>query len=245
MQITIENLSKVHNDGTQALSNVNLVIEDGLFGLLGPNASGKTSLIRILATLSKPTAGKVTIDGKDLKRNRAAFRSMSGYLPQKFSTFTNLTTWEFLDYSARLAGLNDKISRKKEVDAMLESLGLYEVRNHKANKLSIVMKRHLEIAQAVIGNPKILLVDEPTVGLSPEERIRFKKLLAERIEKINIIILSTHILSDISSTCNAAALLDKGEVVYHGPPDRISEKIKGREWVIGGSNSASDAITSA
>ena len=219
MKIKIQNLSKVFKDGTHALNNVNLVIENGMLGLLGPNASGKTTLIRILATLLKPTEGKVTIDNMDLQKNRAAIRSMTGYLPQRFSMFTKLTTWEFLDYSARLAGLHDNTTRKKAVDEMLESLGLYKDRNCNANELSVVMKRHLEIAQAVIGNPGILLVDEPTSGLSPEERIRFKNLLANRINKIKIIILSTHIHSDITSTCTKLAMLDNGEVTYHGSPD--------------------------
>lgn len=233
MRITIKNLSKVFNDGNRALTNVNLVIENGLFALLGRNASGKSSLIRILATLMKPSDGTATFDNFDLKRNRAAIRSMTGYLPQRFSLFPPITTWEFLDYSARLAGLNDKKTRRKEVDEMLESLGLSDVRNRLTNELSLVMKRHLEIAQAVMGNPKILLVDEPTVGLSPEERIRFSKFLAERSIKINITILSTHILSDISSTCNDLAVLDRGEIVYHGSPGNLSEQLKGREWLRG------------
>ena len=223
MIITINNLSKVFADGTLALANVDIVIENGLFVLLGRNASGKSTLIRILATLMKPSGGTVSFDGLDLKKNRAAIRSMTGYLPQRFSLFPPVTAGEFLDYSARLAGLNDKRAREKEVGDMLESLGLFDVRKHLANELSIVMKRHLEIAQAVIGNPKILLVDEPTAGLSPEERIRFNKLLAERSRKINIIILSTHILSDISSTCNDLAVLDRGEVVYHGSADSLSD----------------------
>ncbi|MFC1693808.1 ATP-binding cassette domain-containing protein [Candidatus Latescibacterota bacterium] len=220
-------MSKVFKDGTRALTNVNLVIENGMFGLLGPNASGKTTLIRILATLLKPTEGIVTIDDMDLQKNRAAIRSMIGYLPQRFSMFTKVTTWEFLDYSARLAGLHDNRTRRKAVDELLESLGLFEVRNRYANELSVVMKRHLEIAQAVIGNPKILLVDEPTIGLSPEERLRFRNLLADRSTQIKIIILSTHILSDISSTCTDLAILEKGEVVYHGSPDIPLEQVKG------------------
>jgi len=227
MKIEIDNLSKVFKDGTRALSNVNLEIENGMLGLLGPNASGKTTLIRILATLMKPTGGVVKIDDLDLRKNRAVIRAMTGYLPQKFSTFPRITTGEFLDYTARLAGLRDSRSRKKAVDEMLESLGLTEARKRNANELTPAMKRHLEIAQAVIGNPCILLVDEPTSGLSPEERIRFKNLLADRIGKIRIIIMSTHIKSDITSTCTKLVILDKGEVSYFGPPDILFEKGKG------------------
>lgn len=219
MKITIRNLSKAYRGGLVALTNVNLDIGEGLFGLIGPNASGKTTLLRILATLLKPTSGTVTFDGIDLQHNRGAVRSMTGYLPQKFGEFTRMTTWEFLDYSARLAGLKDKKARSEEIDDLLESLGLYTLRNKWANELSIVMKRHLEIAQAVIGNPRVLLVDEPTLGLSPEERVRFGNLLASRIQKVDIIIMTTHILSDISSTCQDMGVLDRGEITYHGRPE--------------------------
>ena len=232
MRITIKNLSKVFKDGTHALKNVNLVIENGMFGLLGPNASGKTTLMRILGTLLKPTEGTVTVDDMDLQKNRAAIRTMTGYLPQRFSEFTKITTWEFLDYSAKLAGLQDSSSRKSAVAELLESLGLFEVRNRMANELSVVMKRHLEIAQAVIGNPRILIVDEPTVGLSPEERLRFRNLLTDRSDKVNIIILSTHILSDISSTCTDMAILNMGEVLYKGSPNILYEQKKWQEMLM-------------
>ncbi|MFC1539406.1 ATP-binding cassette domain-containing protein [Candidatus Latescibacterota bacterium] len=226
MKITIENLSKIYDDGTQALKDINLVIEEGMFGLIGPNASGKTTLIRILATLLKPTEGVILFDDMDLSNNRALIRSKTGYLPQRFSSFTNVTTREFLDYTARLSGLRNKNDRANEIDNLLYSLGLYTVRNKKANELSTSMKRHLEIAQAVVGNPEILIVDEPTVGLSPEERISFSDLLAERLEKIKIIIMSTHILNDIKSTCSKIAVLEKGELAYHGATDIILEQMK-------------------
>jgi ABC-2 type transport system ATP-binding protein len=228
MNITIENVSKTFDDGTIALKDINLVIEEGMFGLLGPNASGKTTLIRILATLSKPTEGIIRFDDMDLGENRAFIRSMTGYLPQSFSSFTNVTTREFIDYSARLAGLRNKKERADEVDGLIESLGLHEVRNTLANDLTVSMKRHLEIAQAVVGNPDILIVDEPTVGLSPEERIRFGDLLAERLEKIKIIIMSTHILGDIKSTCSKIAVLEKGEVAYHGATDILLEQMENK-----------------
>jgi len=229
VKISIKQLNKVFGDGTQALSDVNLVIGEGLFGLLGPNASGKTVLMRILATLSKQTSGTVTIDGMDLQKNRAAIRAMTGYLPQRFSMFTNISTREFLDYTARLAGLREGRTRNTAVDEMLESLGLIEARNRNANELTTVQKRHLAIAQAIIGNPRILIVDEPTVGLSPEERLRFRKLLAERTKKTEIIILSTHILGDISSECTDMAILDKGRIIFHGTPDSLHEHVKQSE----------------
>lgn len=240
MTITIDNLSMTYEDGTPGLSGVNLVIENGLFALLGPNASGKTTLMRILATLVKPSGGRVTIDKYDLMKNRAEIRMITGYLPQRFSTFTRTTTGEFLDYTARLAGLRKAAARKAAVDEMLESLGLAEVRNVYANELPSSMKRHLEIAQAVIGNPKILLVDEPTVGLSPEERIRFKNLLAAKLSAIDIIILSTHILSDITSACGNMAILDKGAVVYSGHPAGLFDMVKRVHPTFGTSATALD-----
>ena len=234
MKIEMCELSKVFDDRTQALSDVNLVIENGVFGLIGPNASGKTTLLRILATLVKPTGGKVMFNGQDLNKNRGSIRSMTGYLPQRFSQFTKLKTREFLDYSASLAGIFDKKTRQNEVDDLLESLGLSKVGDVDANDLSVVMKRLLEIAQAVIGNPTILLVDEPTLGLSPEERIRFRNMLNERSKKIDVIIMTSHILADISSTCQKLAVLNKGEVVYQGAPADIPDQESRYGWFIDG-----------
>lgn len=223
MKITINNLSKKYDDGTRALNNINLVIGEGAFGLIGPNASGKTTLLRILATLEKSDGGTIKFDDLDLWKNRAEIRAMTGYLPQKFSQFSRMTAGEFLDYTARLAGLHKKKARDNAVDELLESLGLTEVRNKNANELPTAMKRHLEIAQAVIGDPDVLIVDEPTGGLSPEERLRFRKLLNDRTEKIGIIIFSTHIYSDILGLCNDLAVLEKGELVYHGPLENSPE----------------------
>jgi ABC-2 type transport system ATP-binding protein len=234
VKIEMCELSKEFENGTPALSDINLVIENGIFGLIGPNASGKTTLLRILATLVKPSTGKVTFDGRDLNHNRARIRSMTGYLPQRFSRFRKLKTREFLDYSATLAGIFDKKIRQNEVDNLLESLGLSKVGDVEANDLSVVMKRLLEIAQAVIGNPSILLVDEPTLGLSPEERIRFRNMLNERSKKIDVIIMTSHILADISSTCQQLAVLNKGEVVYQGVPADIPGEEHRYGWFIDG-----------
>lgn len=226
MAISIHNVSMIYDDGTTGLSDVNLEIGSGMFALLGPNASGKTTLMRILATLLKPSGGSVAIGKYDLMKHRAAIRSMTGYLPQRFSTFPRATVWEFLDYTARLAGLRKSAARKAAIDELLEYLGLAQVRNHFANELPSAMKRHIEIAQAVIGNPKLLLIDEPTVGLSPEERLRFKNLLAAKLNDIEYIILSTHILSDITSTCAGMAILDKGSVIFNGPPDSLFDIVR-------------------
>ena len=242
MKITIEDLSKVYKNGNQALKDVNLEIESGMFGLLGPNGAGKTTLMRILVTLMKPSTGNIKVDKFDLQKNRREIRAMLGYLPQDFRFFTKLRTWEFLDYVASLAGLRENRSRKKAVDDMLERVGLYEARDRMANKLSGGMKRRLGIAQALIGEPKIVVVDEPTTGLDPEERIRFRNLLTEMSERDIVIILSTHIVGDISSTCNNMALLNNGEVVFNQSPEKLVEKAKGHVWLIEAIDSELDAI---
>jgi len=242
MKIVIENLSKQYKNGNLALKDVNLEIGNGMFGLLGPNGAGKTTLMRILVTLMKPTTGTVNIDHLDLLKDRRQIRAMMGYLPQDFRFFQKLKTWEFLDYVASLAGIKDSRRRKKEVDEMLEQVGLYEARDRQANKLSGGMKRRLGIAQALIGDPKIVVVDEPTTGLDPEERIRFRNLLAEMSQRDIIIILSTHIVGDISSTCNNMALLNQGEVVFNQAPDKLIEKAKGHVWQIEAIDSELDKI---
>jgi len=242
MKITIENLSKVYKNGNQALKDVSLEIESGMFGLLGPNGAGKTTLMRILVTLMKPSAGSVQVDNFDLQRHRREIRAMLGYLPQDFRFFTKLRTWEFLDYVASLAGLRESKARKKAVDEMLERVGLYEARDRMANKLSGGMKRRLGIAQALIGDPKIVVVDEPTTGLDPEERIRFRNLLADMSQRDIIIILSTHIVGDISSTCNNMALLNDGRLVFNQAPDKLIDKARGHVWLIEALDSELDKI---
>ena len=232
MEIKIENLSKIYRGGNRALNNVSLHIEDGMFGLLGPNGAGKSTLMRILVTLMKPTQGKVIVNGLDLQKNRKQVRAILGYLPQDFRFFARYSTWEFLDYSARLAGLKHTKERNKEVERLLEEVGLFEVRDRKAGRLSGGMKRRLGIAQALVGDPKIIIVDEPTTGLDPDERIRFRNLLSKMTEKEMIIILSTHIVSDISSTCNNMALLHLGNLVYEGAPDYLIEQTRGHVFQV-------------
>jgi ABC-type multidrug transport system ATPase subunit len=242
MQIKIRDLNKQYKNGNLALKQVNLDIQSGMFGLLGPNGAGKTTLMRILVTLMKPTSGTVTIGPYDLQKDRRAIRAMLGYLPQDFRFFTKLKTWEFLDYVASLAGLYNSQARKKAVDEMLERVGLYEARDRMANKLSGGMKRRLGIAQALIGDPKIIVVDEPTTGLDPEERIRFRNLLAEMSQRDIIIILSTHIVGDISSTCHNMALLNNGEVVFNEAPEKLIEEARGHAWLIEAMDSELEAI---
>jgi ABC-2 type transport system ATP-binding protein len=227
MKIEIQNLNHIYTNGNQALKNINLEFGTGMFGLLGPNGAGKSSLMRILVTLMKPTSGMVLVDGMDIQKHRKEVRSMLGYLPQDFRFFTALKTWEFLDYAGSLAGLKNKKERMAEVDRLLDQVGLLEARDRQANKLSGGMKRRLGIAQALIGNPRIIIVDEPTTGLDPDERIKFRNVLSRLSQQDVIIILSTHIVGDISSTCQGMALLNRGELVYYGSPENLVRQAEG------------------
>jgi len=227
MKIEIQGLNQIYPNGNHALKDINLEFGTGMFGLLGPNGAGKSSLMRILVTLMKPTSGTVLVDGKDIQKHRKELRSMLGYLPQDFRFFTSLKTWEFLDYSASLAGMKNKKERLSEVDRLLDQVGLLEVRDRLANRLSGGMKRRLGIAQALIGNPRIIVVDEPTTGLDPDERIRFRNILSQLSQHDVIIILSTHIVGDISSTCQGMALLNRGELVFSGSPENLVKQAEG------------------
>ncbi len=213
-----------------------MTIENGMFGLLGPNGAGKSSLMRILVTLAKPSSGQVLVNGLDLQKNRKEIRTMLGYLPQDFRFFAKLRTYEFLDYIARLAGMNQASKRKDAVEKMLEEVGLFEARNRFANNLSGGMKRRLGIAQALIGDPQIIIVDEPTTGLDPEERIRFRNLLTRISERDVVIILSTHIVGDISSTCTDMALMSKGTLAFKGSPELLINQARNNVWRITATN---------
>jgi ABC-2 type transport system ATP-binding protein len=232
VKIEIRDLSKIYPNGTHALADINLTIENGMFGLLGPNGAGKSSLIRILVTLLKPTTGKVSFNGFDLMKNRGEIRKMLGYLPQDFRFFSKLKTWEFLDYAAGLSGITSKNVRRGKVDEWLEKVGLFDARDRQANNLSGGMKRRLGIAQALIGSPKIIIVDEPTTGLDPEERIRFRNILSDLSQQDIIILLSTHIVADISSVCHDLALLNEGNLQFNGSPQVLVEKARGHVWQV-------------
>lgn len=242
MQINIHDLSKIYPNGKKALDTINLEINTGMFGLLGPNGAGKSSLMRILVTLMKPSMGSVSVDSFDLEKNRKEIRNILGYLPQDFRFFSKLKTWEFLDYAASLSGIRSKSSRREKVDEWLDKVGLFDVRERDANKLSGGMKRRLGIAQTLIGSPKIIVVDEPTTGLDPEERIRFRNILSELSQQDVIIILSTHIVGDISSICNNLALLNNGQLAFKGTPEALIEKARGHVWQVSTSGYEYDLI---
>ncbi|MBU1012091.1 MAG: ABC transporter ATP-binding protein [Bacteroidetes bacterium] len=242
MKISIQGLSKTYGNGKTALSDINLEIENGMFGLLGPNGAGKSSLMRILVTIMKASTGKVNVNGYDLTKNRKEIRKMLGYLPQDFRFFTKLKTWEFLDYAAALSGIKSKKERLTKVDEWLEKVGLFDARERQANNLSGGMKRRLGIAQALIGSPKIIVVDEPTTGLDPEERIRFRNILSELSQQDVIIILSTHIVGDISSVCQDLALLDEGRMQFNGSPEELIKMAKGHVWQVNTSGTEYDIL---
>ncbi len=232
MEITIRGLRKVYPNGNVALDGIDLQIGRGIFGLLGPNGAGKSTLMRILVTLMRPTSGEVKVGGMDLQRQRGRIRRLLGYLPQEFAHFPRLRTYEFLDYMARLSGMRSGRERRRAIESILHEVGLFEARDRMASQLSGGMKRRLGIAQALIHRPRILIVDEPTTGLDPEERIRFRNLLADISSGEVIVILSTHIVGDISSTCNQMTLLNHGRIAYAGPPEGLIEKARGHVWQI-------------
>ena len=230
MAIQIENLTKVYQkDAPPALEGLTLEIGRGTFGLLGPNGAGKTTLIRILATQMLPTSGSVTVEGYDLVTDREAVRRRLGYLPQHFGAYPQLTAAEFLDYRARLAGIHGRKDRRDRVARALEDVGLTEVRDRRSGTFSGGMMRRLGIAQAILGNPDFLVVDEPTVGLDPEERIRFRAILG-RLSVDRAILISTHIVGDISSTCEEIAVLASGKLLFTGRPEEFIKSAEGGVW---------------
>jgi ABC-2 type transport system ATP-binding protein len=224
MNIEIKNLSKSFY-GVQALKDINLTIEKGMFGLLGRNGAGKTTLMKILATIINKSAGEVTVCGIDISKDKE-IRKIIGYLPQDFSVYHTLSVYEGMDYLGVLSGISS-VDRKKLIPKLLEQVNLLEYKKVKIKALSGGMKRRLGIAQAIMNDPKVLIVDEPTAGLDPEERIRFRNLLSE-LAKERIVILSTHIVGDIESTCESIAILEKGSILYKGTVNELTERAKGK-----------------
>jgi ABC-2 type transport system ATP-binding protein len=220
LAIDIQRLSHAYKDGFQALEDVNLQIGTGLFGLLGPNGAGKSTLMRIICTLIDPTSGQVKIGGHDASQSRQAVRELLGYLPQDFGGWRLHRVEEVLDTLAQFSGMLDKKQRRERVAVVLEQVGLQEVADRKVKKLSGGMVRRLGVAQALVHEPQILVVDEPTVGLDPEERIRFRQLMTD-LGRDRTILLSTHIVADLGGACREIALLDAGHIIFQGPPAEL------------------------
>ncbi|HHT28534.1 MAG TPA: ABC transporter ATP-binding protein [Firmicutes bacterium] len=229
--IQITDLTKQYRKGPPALNKVNLNIQSGMFGLLGPNGAGKTTLMRILATLLQPLSGEVYVGGVNLADNPGAVRAILGYLPQDFNTYRRLTVRQVLDYVALLKGLDAAAARRQKVELVLAQVHLKEKRHTQVAHLSGGMRQRLGIGQALLGDPQLLIVDEPTAGLDPEERIRFRNLLVE-ISKGKVVLLSTHIVGDVESCCSRLAVLNQGNVCFTGSPAELAAKARGQVWEI-------------
>src|SRR5687767_8135108 len=211
--LTIRDLNKTYASRIQALKGVNLDVPSGMFGLLGPNGAGKTTLMKILATLLEPDSGTAEMHGIDLITHKDKTRRMLGYLPQEFGLYPTLTAKQTLDYFAKLKGVWNPNERSRLVDALLERVNLSSARGERVGGFSGGMRQRLGIAQAIIGQPKLLIVDEPTAGLDPEERVRFHNLLSETVSENTVVILSTHIVSDVSNLCSQMAVMRHGEII--------------------------------
>ncbi len=227
--LQISNLSKTYPNGVHALKNVSLNIGNGMFGLLGPNGAGKSSLMRTIATLQDADSGTIMFGDIDVTKNKAELRKVLGYLPQEFGVYPNVSAEEMLHYIARLKGVVNDGERKELVKALLEQVNLYQHRNKYLAGYSGGMKQRFGIAQALIGSPKLIIVDEPTAGLDPAERLRFNNLLSEIGENI-VIILSTHIVDDVSELCNDMAIIANGQVMQQGHPEKLTEALNDKIW---------------
>jgi ABC-2 type transport system ATP-binding protein len=228
--LNIKGLEKTYAGGVHALKGVSLDIAPGMFGLLGPNGAGKTTLMKILATLLEADAGTARMNDLDLIANKADTRKILGYLPQDFGLYPTLTAAQMLDYFAKLKGVNDKKERRSLVEALLEKVNLYEERNRRLGGFSGGMRQRVGIAQALIGQPKLLIVDEPTAGLDPEERARLHNLLAESAGEDTVVLLSTHIVSDVSNLCDRFAVIRRGEIVAATSTGAALNELEGRIW---------------
>ena len=233
MNIEINDLSKIYRGGVQAINTIDMTIPSGMFGLLGPNGAGKTTLMRILAGILRPTSGTIHIGEYDIhtERGRTSVKRILGYLPQDLGMYPDLNAREFLDYVGILKGMDNRKTRRQRVEELLEIVSLSNVANRKLKTYSGGMKRRIGIAQALLNDPKLLIVDEPTAGLDPEERIRFRNLLSD-LGGDRTVLLSTHIVEDIAQTCRNLAILKNGKVVFQGTTVELVGETRGKVWII-------------
>jgi ABC-2 type transport system ATP-binding protein len=229
MELQIRDVSKTYPNGVHALKDVTLTIPQGMYGLLGPNGAGKSTLMRIIATLQEADSGSVTLGDIDVLEQKDEVRKTLGYLPQEFGVYPKVSAQELLDHFALLKGIAARGERKDVVEALLRQVNLYEVRKQKLGGYSGGMKQRFGVAVALLGNPKLMIVDEPTAGLDPAERVRFLNLLAELGEN-SVVLLSTHIVDDVSELCTRMAIIDRGEILLEAEPLRAVDDLRGRIW---------------
>jgi ABC-2 type transport system ATP-binding protein len=229
MKLTITDISKTYPNGVQALSHVSLTIPTGMYGLLGPNGAGKSTLMRTIATLQEPDSGSITLGELDVLKEKHQLRKMLGYLPQEFGVYPKTSAFDLLSYLAVLKGMNDTRNRMEIVKALLQKVNLYELRKKAVSSFSGGMRQRFGIAQCLLGDPRLMIVDEPTAGLDPGERNRFYNLLSEIGEQV-IVILSTHIVQDVRELCNNMAIINNGRVLFAGTPDEGLYLIKDKVW---------------
>jgi ABC-2 type transport system ATP-binding protein len=227
--LTVSGLSKTYANGVRALDGVSLTIGNGLFGLLGPNGAGKSTLMRTIATLQEPDEGTISLDGVDVLAEPQDLRRRLGYLPQEFGVYPAVSALALLDHIAVLKGITSTRERRDQVDAVLQLTNLYEVRKSAVSTFSGGMKQRFGIAQALLGSPRLIIVDEPTAGLDPEERNRFHNLLSELGEDA-VVLLSTHIVEDVADLCPRMAILAGGRILLEGEPARLIAELEGRLW---------------
>ena len=227
--LAIDKLTHVYPNGVKALDDVSLTIPRGMYGLLGPNGAGKSTLMRTIATLQAPTSGTITFDGIDVIKDPEALRKTLGYLPQDFGVYPRVSAYDMLDHMAVLKGISNGKARRETVEYLLNQTNLWDVRKKALAGYSGGMRQRFGIAQALIGDPSLIIVDEPTAGLDPEERNRFLNLLAEIGENV-VVILSTHIVEDVADLCPAMAIISGGRIVRQGEPVALMEALKGRIW---------------
>jgi len=229
MHLEIRNISKTYPNGVQALKDVSLDIPAGMYGLLGPNGAGKSTLMRIIATLQEPDTGTIQLGDIDVVQQKDAVRQTLGYLPQEFGVYPKVSAESLLEHFALLKGIADRRERKEVVEALLRQTNLWEVRKQKLGGYSGGMKQRFGVAVALLGNPRLLIVDEPTAGLDPAERVRFLNLLSELGEK-GVVLLSTHIVEDVSELCTRMAIIDQGEILLEAEPLRAIDDLSSRIW---------------
>jgi ABC-2 type transport system ATP-binding protein len=229
--VEVVQLTKVYDGRVTALDDLRLQADSGVLGLLGPNGSGKTTLMSIMATLLEPTQGTVRVDGLDVRKQKPEIRRRIGYLPQDVGLYPNLTVWETLDYMALLYSLDDPKDRKERIEAAMERLNLTRLRDRQVQTLSGGMRQRVALAQAVLPRPSVLIVDEPTAGLDPEERIRVRSYFAELAREC-LIVLSTHIVADIEAVASSLAVLRRGKLRYSGTPEDLLRSLEGQVWAV-------------